>query len=130
MHRFLRLTNATLLLSLTYFYFFVDKNTFEMVFAILLVYTIVMSQLFWSNPVKGSDVYLCDAVVAKITILAFILYTFWKHGFMWSYILCCVAISFYYSNLYSSIEWCSYNHVVSHGLLHYFCFMASFFAFI
>ena len=132
MHQFLRLTNATMFLSLLYFYFFTDKNVCELILATMLVMSIVTSQIFWSNPVKGSDIHICDAILAKLTIFSFIIYTFWKQGFLWSYmfVLCCVAVSFYYSNLYSSMEWCSNEHIKSHGLLHYFCFMATFFAFI
>ncbi len=132
MYQFLRLTNATLIISLLYFYFFTDKNVYEIILAMMLVTTIVMSQIFWSNPVKDSDIHLCDAIIAKLTIFLFVVYTFWKHGFMLPYVivLLCIVISFYHSHYYSSIEWCSSQHIKSHGLLHYFCFMATFFAFI
>jgi hypothetical protein len=132
MHQFLRLTNATLIISLLYFYFFSEKNWCEIILASMLVITIGMSQTFWSNPVKGSDIHVCDAIIAKLTILSFVVYTLWKHGFMIPYIivLIFIAISFYHSHHYSSMEWCSNEHIKSHGLLHYFCFMATFFAFI
>ena len=132
MHQFLRLTNATLIISLLYFYFFTDKNVYEIILSTMLVLSIAMSQIFWSNPVKGSSIHMWDAIIAKMTIFSFIIYTFWKHGFLIEYtiVLVCIAISFAYSHYYSSIEWCSSGHVKSHGALHYFCFMATFFAFI
>lgn len=131
-YSFLRITNATLVLSIGYFYFFAQQNMIELALTYLLVATIIMSQLFWSNPIKGSYIHRLDAIVAKIVIASFIVYTLWKHGFLLSYgiLLTCIAVSYYYSDRFSSVEWCCPRHIQCHGLLHYFCFVATFFAFV
>ena len=131
MHRILQFTHALFLLPVLYFYFYCDKNIPETILAYMLIITMIFSQLFWYNPIKGSTIHKCDAIIAKIVILSFAVYTFWKYGFMLSYtvILMCIATSFYYSNHYSRIEWCGAQHIQSHCCLHFFCYIATLYVF-
>ena len=71
-----------------------------------------------------------DAIIARIVILSFVLYTFlYKFNYKFLYILLAIIISFYFSNYYSNKEWCSNKHIFYHGLLHVFCFIGSFYTF-
>ena len=130
MHQILQVTHALFLLPV--FHLFNYNNTHEIILAYMLIATMIFSQLFWYNPIKGSNIHKYDSIVAKIVILSFIIYTFWKRGFMWSYmtILICIALSFYYSNYYSEIEWCCLQHIQSHCFLHFFCYIATLYVFI
>ena len=131
MYRVLRLTSATFGLPVLYYYLFSEKNIYETLLALMLILTIILSYFFWSNPVRGSDMYIYDGTVAKLTALLFITYTFWKRGINWQYmsILLLVATTFYYSDYYSSMEWCCTEHIQSHGLFHILCTVGTFFAF-
>jgi len=40
-----------------------------------------------------------------------------------------IATSFYYSNYYSTHEWCSNTHIRFHAWLHILCFIAILYAF-
>lgn len=125
-------TNLLLLISIGYFLINIHLYTtyIEYLLAFFLVITIVCSQLFWSNPIKKSIIHKIDAMIAKIVIFSFIFYTIvYKFRISYVMILLAIAISFYFSNYYSNIEWCSNNHIFCHGLLHIFCFIATFYAF-
>ena len=131
-HKYLCYTNLLLVLSIIYFLFNpLNKKPFvEYVLASFLIVTIIFSQLFWYNPIKYSTIHKLDAIIAKIVILSFILYTLiykFKIGFV--IVLLAVVISFYFSNYYSNQEWCCNKHIFYHGLLHIFCFIATFYTF-
>jgi hypothetical protein len=128
MHKILQVTHALFLLPMLYLFNY-NNNIHEIILSYMLIITAIFSQLFWSNPVKDSNIHYYDAIIAKIVILSVVIYTFWKYGFMWSYtaILICIAASFYYSNYYSKIEWCGARHIQSHCCLHFFCYIATLF---
>lgn len=133
-HKYLCYTNLLLIISILYFLFnikTINKNSIiEIIFAIALVLTIILSQLFWRNPIKSSRIHKIDAINAKIVILTFILYTIiFKFKFSFLFILAAIFISSYFSNRYSKQEWCSNKHILCHGLLHIFCFIATFYTF-
>jgi hypothetical protein len=132
MHHALRLTSATFGLPALYYFLFSEKNTYETLLALMLILTVILSYFFWSDPVIGSDINIYDAVVAKLTLFLFISYTLWKRGFTWQYIsiLFLIGISFYYSDYYSSIQWCCTEHIHSHGVFHVLCTIGTFFAFV
>jgi hypothetical protein len=92
----------------------------EYFLATLLIIRTITSILFWSNPLQHSTIHKTDAVIAKITILTFILYTLFYTSYKSSYLflILALAIAFYASNYYSSIQWTSNEHILSHGLLH------------
>jgi hypothetical protein len=134
-HRYLCYTNLLLIISLFYFIFNnkVGKHKylwFEYILVFLLVITIIFSQIFWRNPVKQSKIHKIDAIIAKITIFSFIFYTIlYKFIFSYLFVLFIISICFYYSNYYSNKKWCCNKHLFFHGLLHIFCFIATFYAF-
>ena len=133
-YKYLCYTNLLLVLSVLYFLFnlkSINKNSIiEIIFAISLIITIILSQLFWRNPIKSSRIHKIDAINAKIVILTFILYTIiFKFKLSFLFILAAIFISSYFSNRYSKQEWCSNKHILCHGLLHIFCFIATFYTF-
>jgi hypothetical protein len=132
---YLKITNLLLFFSLLYFYFQSKKNIYECILAFMLLLIIICSQLFWSNPIQNSFIHIIDALVAKVTIICFVIYIFFFKKKTWLgipsaiIILSCICSSFYLSNLYSTEEWCSEIHIVFHGIMHLFCFIGTFFAF-
>ena len=134
-HKYLCYTNILLILSILFFIYKTTQETqpnqVETVLATSLVGTIVFSQLFWNNPIKHSIIHKIDAIIAKIVIASFILYTLiYKYRFTYLLVLSAIAVSFYFSNHYSSQEWCSNKHLCCHASLHIFCFVATFYAFL
>lgn len=131
MNEYLRYTNLLLLISIGYLCDLKKIPKLECILACLLIVTVVFSQLFWSDPVQNSTLHQMDAIVAKIVIFSFILYTLvYKFRVSYLFVLFAVGITFYLSNKYSSQEWCCDKHIACHGLLHFFCFTATFFAFV
>ena len=136
MYHILLYTNLMLVISLIYFYLYSIKNWIETTLAVLLVATIITSQCFWRNPLRGTSLHKIDAIVAKICIFSFIIYTlFIKHwlnytSLIYSILLVYIGLAAWFSNHYSKIQWCSPEHIKSHAFLHYFCFIATFFAYI
>ena len=131
-YKYLRYTNLLLIISIFYFLINLRHNTpiIEYIFAASLILTIVFSQLFWNNPIKKSIIHKIDAIIARIVIITFIVYTLiYKFKFSFLLILLAIAISFYFSNYYSNKEWCCNKHIICHGLLHIFCFIATFYTF-
>jgi hypothetical protein len=134
-HKYLCYTNILLILSILFFIYKTTQQTqpnqLETVLATSLVGTIVFSQLFWNNPIKHSIIHKIDAIIAKIVIASFILYTLiYKYRFTYLLVLSAIAVSFYFSNYYSSQEWCLNKHLCCHASLHIFCFVATFYAFL
>lgn len=130
-YNFLCFTNLLLLYSIFYFFYNNKKYIlFEYILVSLLPFTVLFSQLFWYNPVRNSLIHKIDAIIAKLVISSFILYTLiYKFNFSYLIILTIIFTSFYYSNNYSSKNWCCNNHLFYHGLLHIFCFISTFYAF-
>lgn len=118
----------TSILFLTGLYFLIkneNKNqTLEYFLATLLVICSIVSIVFWSNPIKDSQIHKTDRIVARITITCFILYIlFYKKNSLknlcfYLFLIIATAITFYTSHYYSSIEWVSNKHILTHGLAH------------
>jgi uncharacterized membrane protein len=133
-HKYLCYTSLLPILSLFYFLFnkqeVKEKLFLEYILASFLIITIIFSQIFWNNPIKQSKIHKIDAIIAKIVIFSFILYTlFYKFKFSYLLLLLAISISFYFSNYYSNQEWCCNKHIFCHGSLHILCFIATFYAF-
>ena len=132
---YLRITNLSLLFSLLYFYLHSKKNNKECFLAGVLVLIIILSQLFWSNPIQHSTIHRIDAMVAKMGFVSFVVYIlFFKKHPWWGclcgiFIIFCISISFFFSHHFSSLEWCSENHLICHGMMHIFSYIGTFFAF-
>ena len=136
MHRVLLYTNLMLSISLIYFFFYSDKTWATYYLAATLITVIISSQLFWRNPTKGTRLHIIDAILAKVCIFSFILYTiicklkFIEISIIYVILLLYIGLASWSGNRYSKIQWCSPDHIKSHAFLHYFCFMATFFAFL
>jgi tryptophan-rich sensory protein len=128
-------TNLLLTFALLYFYFNAVKNYAERILALLLVSVSISSQIFWRNPIKGTTIHTIDAIIAKVCILSFIFYTILFKlqtddlALIYAILLAFIAVAAGFSSYYSSKTWCSPSHLYSHAFLHYFCFIATFFAF-
>jgi len=131
----LRITNSLLLLSFLFFLQFSEKNICEIILAGCLVITIIVSQLFWKNPIKHSTIHRIDGIVAKISLVLFIGYvTFYKKidsmlFYLFLIIMVWMIYFFLLSDFNSRKEWCCNNHILYHGMSHIFCFAGSLFAF-
>lgn len=136
MHQVLLYTNLMLSVSLIYFFFYSNKNCMETMLALTLVAVIITSQIFWRNPVRGSAIHKIDRIIAKICIFSFILYTIiYKFttveiSVIYSILLLYIGLAAWSSDRHSKMKWFSPDHIKSHAFLHYFCFMATFFAFL
>ena len=136
MHQVLLYTNLMLVISLIYFFFYSNKNYMETMLALTLVAVIISSQLFWRNPIKGTVIHIIDSILAKICIFSFILYTIiYKFttveiSVIYSILLLYIVLAAWSSDRHSKMKWCSPDHIKSQAFLHYFCFMATFFAFL
>ena len=117
----------TSILFLTGVYFLLMKNQnqpLEYVLITLLIICSIVSILFWLNPIKDSQMHKTDRLVARITIISFILYIlFYKNNslknlFFYLFLILTTAIAFYASHYYSSREWTSNEHILSNGLAH------------
>ena len=129
-HHHLRYTNLLLIISFMYGVFHY-KTCFECILLFLIILSILCSQLFWNQPIQHSTIHKIDAMIAKIVIFLFILYTLWyKFKISYLFVLFAIFVAFYFSHHYSKQEWCSHQHLCCHGLGHIFCFIATFYAFI
>ena len=124
------------LLPLAFFYLKAHKNKYESRLAGLLVINLVLSLLFWSNPVKKGLIHKIDAFFARASIIWFIIYIifFKKISIIYKAIFLILfligMLMFYYSSKESSKSWCSKNHSMCHMFFHLFIFLAACFAFI
>jgi hypothetical protein len=130
------LTSSLLVISFLFFLYFSDKNIYEIILAGLLIITIIISQLFWNNPVKYSTIHKIDGIVAKMSLVLFIGYiAIYKKMDTIFFYLSLIMINwtiFYFllSDFYSRKQWCCNNHILYHGMSHIFCVVASIFAFV
>ena len=112
------------------------KKINESFLAIILLFCFIFSQIFWYHPVKNSWIHKIDALIARITILLFALYTiFYKKmrisSLVLYFLLGILALcAFYRSNFFSTKKWCSDDHLLNHGLLHIAGFLAFLYVFI
>lgn len=64
-HKYLCYTNLLLIISILYFIFNLqkvkDKIIIEYLLVLFLIITIILSQIFWNNPIKGSTIHKIDA---------------------------------------------------------------------
>jgi hypothetical protein len=131
----LRITNSLIIVSLLFFLQFSEKNRWENILAVCLVTTLIVSQIFWNNPVRYSIIHRIDGIVAKISVSLFIGYTtFYKKIdpillYLFLILITWMMYFFLLSNFHSQKEWCCNSHILYHGIAHIFCFACSLFAF-
>jgi hypothetical protein len=71
---YLSITTLFLLFPIVIFVYNKNKPIWEIILAVLLVTNILLSFLFWSNPVKKSAVHVYDGIFAKISYILFPMY--------------------------------------------------------
>jgi hypothetical protein len=134
-NKYLRLTSLLLLCPIFYFLWnkanLVRKTFFEYLLVLLLIVVVVCSQFFWNDPVKYSTIHKIDSIIAKASVVVFILYILvFKFKYSFLLVALTIVLLFCISDYYSNIEWCSDPHLISHGILHLCCTIATFYAFI
>ena len=135
-NHYLLLSSLFVLLPLYFFYLKTHKNYYEYILAGLLVINMVLSLLFWSNPIKNGLIHKIDAFFARISLICFILYiVFLKENSILDKVifigLSLIAISmFLCGDKESSKNWCSKNHINFHMCFHLLSFLAACYAFL
>jgi len=100
--------------------------TIEYLLVGLIFINIIMSLLFWSNPVDGSIIHIFDGFFAKVSLITFVFYTLFYKQLSTYAIIVYLGILFLsllfagLSHYYSSQEWCCNLHVIFHGCMHFF----------
>lgn len=133
---YLLLSSLLVLLPLSFFYLKTNKNNYEYILANLLIINMILSLLFWSNPIKKGLIHKIDAFFARVSLVCFILYIVFlkkisilcKMSFL---ILFFIGIfMFLCGDKESSKNWCSKNHTNYHMCFHLFAYLAACYAFI
>lgn len=138
--------NLVLIFSSTFFilpflYIYVinknKQNSYsEKYLSILLLFNLLLSILFWCNPIKFSTIHYIDSFFVKLSVFCIFIYiTFIKNlDYYYKLIfygLYLIFISFaMLSNDSSTKEWCSNDHIFSHFLMHVVGISGSYIAFI
>lgn len=134
-HLYLYVSSSVLVISLSCFLLFSSHCAIECILAFLLVCVLATSQLFWYNPIRYSLLHRIDAMIAKVTIILFFIYTFLMKSqddlrfFVYTALFVSILVVAALSEFYSQQEWLSTPHIFFHGLLHMFGFIGTFFAF-
>jgi hypothetical protein len=126
---YLCITSLFFLLGFFYYLLYSKKNVSENVLGITLFITFVVSEIFWFNPERFSISHKIDGFIAKVTLWMFLIYTiFYKNlensakiFYIFAFGMLCVT--FYYSNLNSSLDWCCDEHVLYHMFFHLITFI-------
>jgi len=132
-------TSHSFLVSYLYYVKYSTKNIHEINLSYYLLSTYVVSTLFWSSAKRHSLIHKIDGVVAKSSILYFIIYTIHKTHIQdriysqlfisYLFIVSGIFATFYLSNRESRKEWLTDKHIVYHSIFHLFCFFGSIYAF-
>lgn len=97
---------------------------------IVAVLTTVVSWMFWFQPkhFRNGCIHTMDAFMARITIAVFVLYNLITGGNLGFWISSSTMLVFFYlSNYFSSVEWCSDLHILTHVCAHTYAALGIFF---
>ena len=128
---YLLLSSLLVLLPLSFFYLKTNKNNYEYILANLLIINMILSLLFWSNPIKKGLIHKIDAFFARASLICFILYiVFLKKNSIFDKVifigLFLIGVSMFLSgDKESSKNWCSKNHINFHMCFHLISFLAA-----
>ena len=118
-------------------YFLSDNKILEKnILASFLFLCLILSQLFWYNPIQNSFMHNIDGIVAKTNVILFFLYTlFYKKlstNVLFLYLLLSTlsVYAFIRGKYYSYKEWCCDDHLFNHSLVHIGAFFAAMYVFI
>ena len=133
----LQLSATAFLVPVAYFLLYTpEKPAKKSALAAALVVIFASSQLFWYNPVKNSIIHRFDALIAKIIIAGFILYTLLytlrtiNQVISYIALMGTIGITAFVGDRQSSKKWCSVGHIYSHALLHILGAIGATYAFI
>jgi len=120
------LAASTLFLLFPIFAFSVKekKPLIEIILVSFLTVNLIISFLFWVDPIKNSTVHFYDGLFGKISYALFAVYILFIKNL--NFLLKTISIGlllsslgfFYYSNELSSQTWCSDNHIICHAFFH------------
>ena len=134
--RCLSISTLLLLFPIIIFYSNSNKTILEFILAFLLTNNIIISFLFWKNPIKNSLLHYCDGIFAKISYVLFPIYILFIKDIdyflkiIFTVIFLLSSTLFYYSNYHSKESWCSKKHIIYHSLFHILIGIGTTFAFI
>ena len=121
---YLSITTLFLLFPIYFFLYNKKKTIWEIVLALLLITNIIISFLFWTISTEKSLIHFYDGILAKISFLLFSIYILfikvipYKIKLIALIILFLSSIMFYYSDIYSTKNWCSREHLICHSIFH------------
>jgi hypothetical protein len=133
---YLCLTSGLFSISLFIYFLTNNKNLEKNILSFFLFLCLLLSQLFWCNPIQHSLIHKIDAIIAKINAFVFVSFVlFYKNlsqPVRFLYILLGVLsiVTFYRSDYFSRKEWCCDGHLINHGLLHIAAFFGSLYVFL
>jgi len=121
----LSITTLFLLFPIFIFLYNENQSIWEIILVLLLVSNIILSFLFWRNPIENSLIHFYDGIFAKISYILFPIYILfiknigYKIKLLFLIILFISSIMFYYSSINSKKKWCSSKHLVCHSIFHF-----------
>jgi hypothetical protein len=92
----------------------------------LLANNLILSILFWKNPIQKSIIHKVDAFFARSSIFIFSFYilfiknTLFQNKIYYLFFLLLSMKFFYDGSYYSQKNWCCYNHIFHHMFFHLF----------
>jgi hypothetical protein len=132
---YLAISSVFFLFGFIYFLLFSIKNVLETALAMMLFICFVVSSMFWCYPIQNSAIHMVDGFFAKIAMLFFVVYTILFKNMDTATTISYIALItltltvFYYSNHYSSNDWCCDKHIYYHVLMHTSSFIGITYAF-
>lgn len=93
--------------------------------AVFTLAAVICNQLFWIKPIRFSFYHKIDGAVAKTTFVYFIVYTHSKNVLSrkqfleYYFIIFLMGFAFYFSNYFSSRNWCCSKHLFTHTTFHF-----------
>jgi hypothetical protein len=132
---YLVISTLGLLFPLAIFVMNTHKNNYEKGLAFLLLINLVISFLFWLNPIQNSWIHFYDGLFGKISYLLFSIYILFikkleqRLKLVFLFILVSSFYAFYCSNSKSSNSWCCEEHILYHSTFHILISLGTAFAF-
>jgi len=123
-HSLLCLSSLAMFIPILFYFFYLTFSYVYTFLSILIISNILVSILFWKDAIQHGIFHRIDAILARITFICSIGYillfkTMSPYGwFLLGMILGKVGFFIYLSNYYSSIKWCSPDHIYHHLLFH------------
>jgi hypothetical protein len=121
---YLVISSLLLLLPILLFLRNKNKNINKNILATLLFINLILSILFWSNPIENSFINHLDALFARISFVIFTLYFLlipdldFYHKILFFIFLFISLLLAKYSKKHSNIKWLCNDHIKCHCTFH------------